>query len=469
MDLAEQGWYRKSPLFVQNAVVSAHGLYSRVARGGPSFRRALAELLESQWFSEEAFAEIQNARLAALVEHCYRRVPYYRNVMRERGLSPSDITTVDDLPKLPLLTKEDVRTRAAELVREDLGRAPVSIGNTSGTTGTPLRLVRDHPSVVFEQATIWRHWTIDGLPLWGRRAKLQGDSILPSGANEPPFWRTNAPENQLVMSSFHISLETAPHYARALRAFAPRAITAYPSSVYFLAKTLLELDERVEVPLIFTNSEPVYAKQREVIEEAFSGKVYDVYGQAERVVYAMECPERTGLHVAPEYGVLELVEPEGGDAGGLLEVVGTSLANYAMPLLRYRVGDLARPLETGCACGRKMPLLSGIETRVSDMILTPEGRQLPFSGMTHAFMGLRHIRKSQLVQDAVDHIHVKVVPGDAFSEDDRRAMVERITNYVGERVRIDTELVDEIDRDASGKFRWIVSKVNPADWMDANG
>jgi phenylacetate-CoA ligase len=116
-----------------------------------------------------------------------------------------------------------------------------------------------------------------------------------------------------------------------------------------------------------------------------------------------------------------------------------------------------------------MPLLSGIETRVSDMLLTPEGRHLAFSGMTHAFMGLRHIRKSQLIQDAIDHIHVKVVPGDSFTEEDRLSMVERIRNYVGERVRIDTELVDEIERDASGKYRWIISKVNPADWMDQNG
>lgn len=468
MDLATHQWYAKAPVALQTAIVTAYGAASRLARNGPAFHRALEELAESEWMSEAEWSNLQDRRLRELVAHCYEHVPYYRRVFDSHGISASDIATTADLQKLPILTKDEIRRHRADLVSDDAASGRTYIGMTSGTTGTPMEYIRDERSVIQEQAFIWRHWKLAGLPLWGRRATLRGDAIIPVAQTRPPYWRMNAAENQLVMSSFHLSRASVPEYVGALERFKPVALQAYPSSIYYLAQTMLELGLRLSVPLVFTASEPVYPKQRTVIEDALGCSIFDFYGQAERVVFAMECCEHAGMHIAPEYGVAELVEPEGPHPAGTYEIVGTGLLNRAMPLIRYRTGDLTRELETTCACGRSTPKITSIETRAGDLIVTPDGRFLTFAGLTHAFMGLSNMTKSQLIQDAADHVLLRIVPSPEYADSDGAAASARLSDYFGDGIRIDVELVDDIAREKSGKYRWIVSLLNPADWEQSN-
>ncbi len=464
MKYAEKPWYQRSPVIAQSAIVSFWGLAARIARNGALFRRILEELEESEWYSADQFQAMQDEKLRELIAHCYEYVPFYRDAMQERGITPRDIETTADLSKLPLLTKDDLLTRGDELRSERLTGKRTYLGSTSGTTGTPLSVLRDAHSVSFEQAAIWRHWKLAGLPLWGRRATLRGDPIVPVGQARPPYWRYNLAETQLLLSSFHVSRETAPDFARAIREFRPIALQAYPTSVYFLAKAMLDSGERASVDVVFTASEPLYPAQREIIKEALSCRVFDFYGLAERVAFAMECGEHSGLHIAPEYGIVELIEPEVSHPKGTYEIVGTGLVNRAMPLLRYRTGDLTRLVSGACPCGRKMPKISGIETRKGDMLLTPEGRMISYSGLTHAFMGLSNILKSQLVQDELDHIKVLLVPGEEYVEENGRHAEERLRVFLGEQIRIDICLVDDIPPEPSGKFRWVVSHVVETDW-----
>jgi len=464
LDIAHRGWYARSPLLFQNMAVAAAGIVSKVVRGGTEYRRLLHEYEGNQWRTAREYKDAQDSELRRLIRHCYEHVPFYQKVMRERALTPKDFGGIEDLPKLPFLTKDIVRAHGPELLRSDRGAFGTVRAFTSGSTGKPLTLVRDMRCVIAEQAAIRRHWHLAGFPVGGRRVTLRGDATVPMGQTRPPYWRHNPAEKQIFMSSFHLSRATVPHYVSALQRFQPDALQAYPSSAYFLAKTMLELDLKVVIPFIFTGSEPVYPRQRAVIEEAFSGKLFDLYGCAERVVLAMECREHSGRHNIPENGIIELVEPEGPHAEGMYEIVGTGLTNYAMPLLRYRTGDLTDPLVMECACGRSMPKILRVEKREGDMIVTPDGRHLAFSGLTHAFMGLKGIERSQIIQDAMDHVTVRIVPAGDYADGDGTKAVTRLSEYFGEGLRIDLELVDGIECEPSGKYRWIVSRINPADW-----
>jgi len=444
-------------------VVSAYGLAQRLARNGRGFRRHLAELEKSQWYSEAEFLELQREKLSRLVKHAYDRVPYYRTVMKERGLTPDDIRDPSDLQKLPFLTKEIVRTRYAELVSEDADRRRPRRSASSGTTGTPLVTLRDQNSIEFEQASLWRHWGIGGLPLFGRRASLRGHPVVPPNQTTPPFWRRNLAENQLVMSGFHLSFDAGPSFAAAIQDFGARAVEALPASAYFLAESMLAHGVRLDLDLVLTGSEPIYPMHREVMERAFGCKVFDFYGISERVAFGMECDRHTGLHMAPEYGIVEFVDPRFQHEEGIREVVGTGLNNYAMPLIRYRTEDFTRPVDLECPCGRKMPLVAPFETRVTGMLVTPNGRVMAYALVNYAFMGLENIRKSQIVQESPEDVVVRIVAGGEFSDTDRRSVIERLEQLMGEGTHVDVELVDDIPREPSGKYRWIVSKVNPID------
>ncbi len=468
MKFLEKRWYRRSPILVQDAAVSAYGLASRFLRNGAGFRRVLSELEKSQWSSEEAFRELQRVRLSKLIKHCYAKVPYYRGVMQERGLKPDDVRTPEDLTKLPFLTKEIVRERGRDLVREDLGRRRVYHGVSSGSTGTPLTTLRDAYCVNFEQASIWRQWKAAGLPFGFRRATLRADPVVPLEQSEPPFWRYNRSDNQLILSAFHLSRERTRLYVAALKAFRPAALQAIPSAAYFLAAEMLNIGETVDLQCVLTGSEPLYPSHRETIEEAFGCKVFDFYGQSERVCFAMECPEHTGLHLTPEYGITELVEP-GWNAGPLRELVATGLNNYAMPLLRYRTGDFVEPVADNCPCGREMPLLGPIEVRIGGAILLPDGRFLPWVLLSLSVYGLTQVRKTQFVQESIDRLVVRIVPGDSFSGSDRETLITNIKRYVGEGVRVDLELVEDIPREKSGKYRFVVSRVTSPYGEDRDG
>jgi len=461
----DKGWYKSSPVFVQDAAITGRGLATRLMRRGRAFRRELDELEKSQWFSSEQLEALQNERLAALVRHCYAKVPYYRRVMRKLGLTPSDITTVADLPKLPFLTKEIVRTEADALLPEDLGRFGVYRSKTSGTTGTPLKLVRDVASITREYAFIWRAWRAFGFDLGDSRAIYRGDFIVPPEQTGPPFWRFNRAERQQFCSMLHLSPKTAPHYFEAMRAYGPKALEAFPTGADYLARLAREQGVEIHFDFVLTSSEPIPPDMRKRIEDTFSCEVIDYYGQAERVSFAAECPEHSGLHTAPEYGVTELVEPSGDAPEGTREIVGTPFINYSMPLLRYRTGDLTRPLDTECPCGRKAPLIAPIETRVGANILLPDGRCVSYLALTRVFGPLANIRRSQLVQDRVDHIRVKVVPGSGFSGDDADSIRTGIRQILSADVSIDIELLEDIPIEKSGKLRWFVSELK----TDATG
>lgn len=462
MKHAERSRYRRSPAFIQDALVSAHGA-ARVMRSGRHLKHLLSELMHSQWLSQEDFAELQRRRLSLLIRHCHETVPYYREVMRERGLTPDDVRTPEDLPKLPLLTKEIVRARGKELLSEGPVKGELHWSTSAGTTGAPLATLHDARSMAFEQAMIRRHWRIAGLPPRCRRATLRGHRVVPAEQIRPPFWRVNRPESQLIMSTFHLSRKTAPAFVAALRRFRPQALEARPSAAFFLAQEMLALGETIKLDCVLSGSEPLYPGHRKTVEKAFDCKVFDSYRLSERVSFAFECPEHSGLHVAPEYGVTEFI----GDVHGLKEIVGTSLLNFAMPLLRYRTGDYVTPLDADCPCGREMQLLGPVEAQVGGSLRRPDGSFLPFSLISHAVTGLGHIRKTQLVQESLDWLVVRLVPGERFSGEHRERLIGSLRQELGSDVRIDIELVEDIEREDNGKYRWVVSRVAEADAAQA--
>ncbi len=200
---------------------------------------------------------------------------------------------------------------------------------------------------------------------------------------------------------------------------------------------------------------------RKELEESFGTKVFDLYGQAERVVAATECEQHAGLHINPEYGIFEILK-DGMDAapGTMGEVIGTGLNNFVMPLIRYRTGDLATLATHPCACGREMPLLAGIQGRKGDVIRTPDGRIVPGNGLMGAFHGIANIKRSQVIQEKLDHVVVNL----QREELDRGRLIRtgfgRISRSVSAScVRIEFRLVDEIDNQGRSKFRWVTSHV----------
>ncbi len=449
----------------RSTFISVKALSVDAIKFGPPFSRILAELETSQWNSREQFEELQGRKLRALIRHSYENVPYYRRVFDQLRLKPVDITTPSDLKKLPLLDKATLRNNPHDFVARNISHVRVFPGWTTGTTGTPLNALRSRESIVVENAMLWRQRRLAGLSFRCRKVAVWGtiweNIIVPAHQRVPPFWQINGADNQLLLSYYHMSGVTLSAYIRRLEAFAPEFIEGFPSTLLVLARYLKMVKKVIPLTAIFTSSEMLYDVHRRELEESFAARVFDLYGQAERVVAATECEHHAGLHINPEYGIFEILNAgEDVPPGMMGEVVGTGLNNYVMPLIRYRTGDLATMAGKPCPCGRQMPLLAGIQGRKGDVIRTPDGRIVPGNGLMGAFHGIANIKRSQVVQERLDYVVINLLREDPARQVDTASLRANLSDCLGKDMEIEFRLLEEIETGGRSKFRWMTSHLS---------
>jgi len=412
-------------------------------------------LLKSQWHSPEQLAEIQASGLRSLVNHCYRDIPYYRRLFEGLGLTPDDIRGPEDLPKLPLLTKQEVRDNSGALLAPEMKKYHPVLMRTGGTTGTALQFYVDRFANMMEFATVWRHWGWAGYRFGDRFCDLRGRIIKTAGP-----WSYDARLNALFLSSYRLTRELVPEYARKLRRFKPRILRGYPSAINFFAQLLREAGiDDIRPRAVVTSSETLLAHQRQNLEEVFGCRVFDTYGLEERCCAAGQCPEG-GFHIDSEYGILGVVDGAGrpvapGEEG---EIVATGLATRVMPFLNYRTNDLARLSTRRCSCGRGLPLIESITGRVEDMVVTPDGRSVSGAGLSVALKYSPGIRLSQILQDTVEEMTVRIVRAPGYGEDDEKKLLINLRDRVGEAIKIRLDYVDDIGLTAAGKLKFVISK-----------
>lgn len=459
-----QSLYDKCPYGIQNIMLSSYGLYLNYQRYGRRFIQQSEEFGKMQWWDYDRLVGYQNTRLRNMIAHVYDNVPYYRKIMKKEGLKPTDIQSQEDLWKLPLLTREDIKKNFNDLIAESLGavqKKRLIKGHTSGTTGSPLEFYWDRETCLINNVVHWRQKYWAGLQMHDRCAVLLGRTIVPIKQEKPPFWRMNYTHNTLWLSSFHLTSKNLPLYVQTLRELKPRYIEGYPSTLYILAKYLESKGETLELTAALTSSETLYPYQRTTIENSFACKVYDYYGLAERVVFASECESHVGHHINMDYTITEVVNDNGSHVGTekMGWIVGTGLYNYAMPLIRYKTNDISAIKAKKCACGRAFPLLEDVTTKAEDIITTGDGRFISSSILTHPFKPLTNIVKSQIIQEDVKNIRIIIVKGPSYNNQDTELLISEMQKRVGADMKIHIEYTDEIPATASGKFRWVISRV----------
>ncbi len=341
--------YKKSPIWVQEALIRSRALMRNLFREEGNFEKVLREIELTQSLGEEELRQYQLDKIVSLLRHSAANVPYYRDVFKREGFAPADFKDLSDLKNIPFLTKEHVIQSGSRLIASNASWVKIK-GSTSGTTGTPLTIVQDRDAIVRENAFIWRqlHWT--GFRKGQRRAWIRGEMIVPFEQRRAPFWRRNSIDNMLMMSSYHLSEATVRKYIEALESFDPVLVQAYPSSISYLGHYLDTIGQDYKGPslrAVVTSSETLTDKQKEVLERRMGCRVFDWYGSFERVASIGTC-EQGNYHVNVDYGFVELL-PNG---NGTAEIVGTGFNNRVMPLLRYRLGDVVVMENSSFRCPR---------------------------------------------------------------------------------------------------------------------
>jgi len=383
-------------------------------------------------------------------------------------LSPSDIKNVDDLVKLPILTKADIRKNFEDFISRGFPRSRL-ISYKSGGSGDQVKFYITKEQISWEVAAEYRAYDWAGYRL-GDRCFMFWDSPIDLSKYSSLAGRfTKSLERIFIADTYVISREAFSRFAHLLWKFHPEIIRGYATSVYLVAKYLLEKGvDCVRPRAVITSSETLFNSMRKTIEEAFGCPVFDYYGSREIGALAAECEEHSGYHISAENVVMEFVrEGEHVAAGEDCVILVTSLRNFGMPFIRYDIGDVGRPSNEVCSCGRGLPLMSSIEGRVSQFLavydkrmgrVVPVGPVYPVTEVASMHTPLERYR---VIQESLDNVVVKVVKGKGYSQKHTDFLVKHIRKYLGDNIAVEVEFVDSLQPLPSGKRSAFISKINP--------
>lgn len=439
-----QQFYSTLPICLQHVCATAVGAKYHHWRYGGVFQSYLENLKRTEYLPAEQLRELQNTELNRLLRYASVHVPYYQTH------DPAKLTT-----------KDQVRERPEDFLSDEYRRGALIPWHTSGTTGKPLVVFYSREAMQKMWAFVELYRNTAGVTKDEPRGQFTGRMIVPARqpASEKIFWRRDLANHSLLLSSTNLLPENLPAYAAALGRFRPVYLSGYPSAMYVLAEYYRRSGSAgLKLGAALTSAETLLDHQRRAIEEVFTTRVYDQYGQAEMQSFWYEC-EAGRMHAHPLAGITEILRSDGSPAAPeeMGEVVLTGLVNYAMPLIRYRVGDSARFSTRACPCGRGMPVIEEIGGRLDDFVYTRERGYL--GRLDPVLKGLHNIIESQIEQASLDVLHIRFVPAPRFTVDDLHLFESNLRARVGHSIRLEFECTNRIPRSANGKFRFVISRL----------
>jgi len=422
--------------------------------------RLLRRMERSQWWSEQQLRDWQLARLRHLLRHAGDHVPYYRDLFARSRFDPGEVRQLADLARLPLLRKADIAgARDSFKSSRARGLRPFATG---GSSGEPLLFFLGRRRISHDIAAKWRATRWWGVDIGDREAVLWG-SPIELGAQDRLRRLRDALLRTTLLPAFAMSPERLAGYVATLRDRRPRMLFGYPSALCRVASHAgahdLPLDG-LGVKVAFVTAERLYDEQRAQIAAAFGCPVANGYGGRDAGFIAHECPEG-GMHVTAEDIIVEIVDAAGQPlpTGVTGQIVVTHLATQDYPFIRYATGDVGALATRPCACGRGLPLLQKIEGRSTDFVTAQDGTVMHGLALVYIVRELPQVRGFKIIQESLQQTRVLLVCQPRLDDATRSAIVAGFRARLGAQVDIAIEEVDEIAAEASGKYRYVVSKV----------
>ena len=420
-----------------------------------ALRRNMEEI---QWWSKEKLMELQVKRLRSFLHEVAQTVPFYQSMFAQYGFNPESLRSTDDLQKLPFLTKAIIRSNTSALKHQQ-AQGLIRF-TTGGSTGEPLQFFVGKQRISHDVAAKWRAtrwWGVDiGDPevvVWGSPIELGKQDIF-------KHWRDMLFRTRLL-PAFEMSETRLDQFIKTLRQVKPRMLFGYPSALTHLARHASNRGESLKdigLKVIFVTAERLYDEQRKTLNEIFGCPVANGYGGRDAGFIAHECPEG-GMHLTADDLVVEIVNQAGQvqPAGVPGEIVVTHFYTRDFPFIRYRTGDIGTLAEKPCNCGRGLPLLRNIAGRSTDFVVASDGTVLHGLALIYILRDLTGVVSFKVVQESRALTKVQLVTDATFSSHSIDQIVSGFKQRLGAEVVIEVSLVNQIQPEKSGKFRYVIS------------
>jgi len=399
---------------------------------------------------------MQRKKLRAIVKHAYENTAFYHQRFDAAKIKPDDIKSVEDLRKIPILTKLEVQKNFNSLIAKGIDIERCTKVKTSGSTGIPLTIIAERKASYMLAANGLRHLVENG-------HKLFRDKYVYL-SRRPPDKRTRLGSLLTHLGIFRMvtmcTRDPIGDLVNELIDFRPDAIKGSPSFFLLLVRELEKRGDMIHPRLVFADGELLDDRSRKLIDSALETKMLDIYGCMEAGDIAWECSEHAGYHINTDLVVTEFVKDEehvAAEERG--DIILTPLWNYAMPLIRYKINDIGAPTDECCPCGRGLPLMKVVEGRFEDFIILPSGRIIYPLVTLSFFEKIEGIAEYRIIQEGKDNFILQLVLKEGYKGNALAQLRNRFIEEFGKDVTINIEVLDAIPR--NGKLRRVVSKCMP--------
>lgn len=411
-----------------------------------------------QWWSKESLLDYQDMKLRELIKISLEEVPFYKSLYGNQGIRAEEIRTQADLVKLPLVSKAELKKFYPQYCTR-ITPWPVKEYFTSGSSGNPFAVLVDNLTMSQARALMLLRANYSGWEI--------GDPIFQTGMTLERGVVKKLKDilfNVYYASAYDLSDKNLDKYLDIIERKNIKFLMGYPGSILALADRAGRIGFNSKMNGITTWGDNLFEHYRKKIELQFQCRVTDTYGCGEGIQVAAQCPEGYGhYHIFMPHVIVEIVDDYGqpvkrGENGNILL---TRLEPGAMPLIRYKVGDIGRMSTVEqCECGRGFDILEKIEGRDSDIIHTPNGNKLIVHFFTGIFEYYPEIRQFCVYQHKIEEIEVQIVPQGEVGQQTLDNIRDEIIEKGDRALIVNFKIVNKIEDRKTGKRRFVISNLS---------
>jgi phenylacetate-CoA ligase len=427
-------------------------------RLGGKYNAYLSRFRENENLSLEELQNIQNSSLTHFLNYSYKNSQFYNELYQ--GLDISRIKSVKELIKLPIVTKEDLRSSMDTVYT--ISKSKGTISKTGGTTGKSLEVVFTHNNTQERFAMLDNFRSKFGYNLGKKTAWFSGKNLLSvRDVQKKRFWKTDYLNRVRYYSTYHLNKAWLKYYIQDLIRFKPLYLVGFPSNMLEIAKFGLRTDTHFPpgmIQAIFPTAETVTEETRRTIEMFFHSKIYDQYASSEGAPFIFEC-RNNKLHLELQSGVFEVLDNNNKPVQ-LGRLVVTSFTTYGTPLIRYDIGDSLELSHETCTCGNNNPLAKRILGRIDDFVYSEEFGKINLGNISNALKGTKGIIKFQVIQNELQTLTISIVIDEKeFSKKSESTFIKNWKDRVGNSMKLNINYVENISVEDSGKYRMVKNNI----------
>ena len=446
-----------------NKFIAKHLIYFPIqCVRGQKVKEYLPQVKEAQFKSSEEINTLRDEKLRKIIDFAYYNIPYYRDKFDELGVKPEETKSFKDLARLPVLSKREILENEEALIDPAFNKK-LYTRKTGGSTGMTLHFMKEANSLALNDAIMYRCYDWYGIDIGDKQVRFWGVPVT-----RKLRWKEQLKDftlNRIRISAFDICESSCIKQYEKIKKFKPAYFYGYTTAIYGFCRIMKEVGvdlNKLNLKAVICTAEKMYSHHKKLFDEIFNCPVVDEYGSAENGIIAFQCREGN-MHMMSDHMCIEFLDENNknikpGEQG---RIVTTDLSSYAMPMIRYDIGDIGKPSEKQCTCGVTLPLMEIVEGRKEDFIKTTDGKLVHAAYLCYTLKD-DTVHEFKMYQKAADKLHVQIVKSPLYNSGSEKILEEKLRTALGQDVNISFEYLENVPRESSGKLRYFVSEIqNP--------